>query len=151
LYTTEVSAPAETIFGLLADLPNYSRWLPTSSAYAATTNVEPYPVQLGTRYHDGRPTEPGKDWWGSVTGFRPPGSLDFQHTIGARQLFASIDVHIHYSVEPADGNTLVSRWLVLDVSMPLILRPLRRAITSAFDKENVRTMSALKGYAEAHP
>jgi hypothetical protein len=38
-----------------------------------------------------------------------------------------------------------------DVSMPSPLRPLRRAITSAFDRENLRTMAAVKKYAEAHP
>ena len=58
-------------------------------------------------------------------------------------------MHIHYSLEQEDGRTTVTRWLVLDVSMPLILRPLRRAITGSFDRENVRTMAALKTYAEA--
>jgi hypothetical protein len=48
-----------------------------------------------------------------------------------------------------DGRTAVTRWLVLDVSMPLIVRPLRRAITGSFDRENVRTMAALKSHAEA--
>lgn len=149
-YSAEISAPAASIFDLLADLPNYGRWLPGSTAYAATTDVEPYPVRLGSRYHDGKPAEPGKDWWGSVTGFQRPGSLDFQHTIGVRQLLATVDAHIHYSLEPAEGHTLVGRWLVLDFRMPLILRPARGAITAAFDKENVRTMAALKTCAEAH-
>lgn len=150
LYDVEISAPAASIFDLISDLPNYGRWLPGSAAYAATTDVEPYPVRLGTRYHDGKPAEPGKEWWGRVTGYQPPASLDFQHSIGVRQLFAKIDVHIHYSLEPAGAGTLVSRWLVLDVVMPLVLRPARRAITAAFDRENQRTMSALKGYAEAN-
>jgi hypothetical protein len=44
----------------------------------------------------------------------------------------------------------VTRWLVLDVSMPLILRPLRRAITSSFERENQRTMAALQTYARAY-
>jgi hypothetical protein len=35
--------------------------------------------------------------------------------------------------------------------MPLFVRPLRAAITSRFDKENVRTMAAVKAYAEANP
>jgi hypothetical protein len=35
--------------------------------------------------------------------------------------------------------------------MPIALRPLRRLITSSFDKENVRTIAAVKAYAEAHP
>ena len=39
--------------------------------FGRTTDVEPYPVQLGSRYHDGNPDEPGKSWWGTVTGFQP--------------------------------------------------------------------------------
>ena len=33
--------------------------------------------------------------------------------------------------------------------MPVLFRPLRPAVTSSFDKENVRTMAALKAYAES--
>jgi hypothetical protein len=108
-------------------------------------------VQLGSRYRDGKPAEPGKDWEGTVTGFQPPGSIDFHHTINVKQLRSTVDVHIHYSVEQQDGTTLVARWLVLDIAMPVVLRPLRRLITASFDKENIRTMAALKKYAEAHP
>jgi hypothetical protein len=65
------------------------------------------------------------------------------------QLRATVDVHIHYSFEPENASTRASRWLVLDISMPAITRPLRRLIIS-FDKENLRTMAAVKEYAEAH-
>jgi hypothetical protein len=61
-----------------------------------------------------------------------------------------VDVHIHYSFEQDDQGTVVNRWLVLDLRMPVALRPLRPLITSAFDKENLRTMAAVKQYAEAH-
>jgi Polyketide cyclase / dehydrase and lipid transport len=151
LYTSHVAAPAGTLFDLLSDLPNYGRWLPGSGQFAGTTDVEPYPVRLGSRYHDGKPDEPGKDWWGTVTGFQPPGSLDFRHTIAVPQLRATIDVHIHYSFEPEDGGTRVSRWLVLDIKMPAVVRPLRGLVVKAFDRENVRTIAAVKKYAEAHP
>jgi uncharacterized protein YndB with AHSA1/START domain len=150
LYGTRIAAPADLLFTLLTDLPNYGQWLPKSGQYAATTDVEPYPVALGTRYHDGQPDVPGKDWWGTVTGFQPPGSVDFHHTIPVRQVRGTVDVHIHYSIEPADTGTQVDRWLVLDVTMPVILRPLRRLVTAAFDQENLRTLAALKQYAEAH-
>jgi hypothetical protein len=149
-YTSKVAASPELLFGLLSDMPNYGRWLPPSGQFASTTDVEPYPVRLGSRYHDGKPGEPGKEWWGSVTGFQPPGSIDFHHTIPVRQLRATVDVHIHYSFEKDGQDTVVNRWLVLDVSMPVALRPLRTLITSAFDKENLRTMAAVKQYAEAH-
>jgi hypothetical protein len=148
-YTSSINAPAELLFRLLSDLPNYGEWLPGSAAFGHTTDVTPYPVTLGTRYHDGKPNEPGKDWWGTVTGFQPPGSLDFQHTIHVGQLAATVDVRIHYSLEAGEGGTVVTRWLVLDVTMPVVLQPLRALIITSFDKENVRTMAALKRYAEA--
>jgi hypothetical protein len=99
-YSSSVAASPAILFALLSDLPNYARWLPASAHFAETSDVEPYPVQLGSRYHDGTPGEPGKDWWGTVTGFQPPGSLDFHHTIQVSQLRATVDVHIHYSLEP---------------------------------------------------
>jgi hypothetical protein len=147
-YTAQVAAPPGVLFGLLADMPGYGRWLPGSPQFGKTTEVEPYPVRLGTRYHDGKPDEPGMDWWGTVTGFQPPGSLDFCHVIAVPQLRATVDVHIHYSFEPEGSGTLVSRWLVLDISMPRVLRPLRRLILRSFDKENLRTMDAVKKYAD---
>jgi len=151
LYSSKVAAPPSALFELLSDMLNYGRWLPRSDQFAETTDVEPYPVRLGSRYHDGKPGESGKDWWGTVTGFSPPGSLDFRHTIHVGQLRTTVDVHIHYSFEPDDGGTQVIRWLVLDITMPALLRPLRRLITGAFDKENARTMAVVKQYAEAHP
>jgi len=151
LYTSKVAAPPERLFELLSDMPNYSQWLSTSEEFSHTTDVEPYPVQLGSKYRDGRPSEPGKDWWGTVIGFEPPGSIDFHHTIHVTQLRATVDVHIHYAFEPEDGGTRVNRWLLLDLTMPLIARPLRTVVISKFDKENVRTMAAVKQYAEAHP
>jgi uncharacterized protein YndB with AHSA1/START domain len=151
LYTSKVAAPPERLFELLSDMPGYSRWLPASAEFSNTTAVEPYPVQLGSKYHDGKPDERGKNWWGTVTGFEPPGSIDFHHTIQITQLRTTVDVHIHYSFEAEDGGTRVNRWLLLDVKMPLITRPLRSVIISKFDKENARTMAAVKQYAEAHP
>lgn len=61
-----------------------------------------------------------------------------------------MDVHVHYSFEPENASTRVTRWQILDISMPAITRPLRRLILSSFDKEILRTMAAVKKYAEAH-
>lgn len=151
-YAAPIAAPAQVLFDLLADMPNYGRWLPGSDHFGRTADVEPYPVRLGTRYRDGKP-DSGEGWWGTVTGYQPPGSLDFQHTIHVAQLRTTVDVHIHYSLEPdptPDGaGTLVTRWLVLDFKMPAAFRPLRQLAIAAFDKENARTMDALRRYAES--
>lgn len=149
-YASTIVARPELLFSLLSDLPNYGRWLPPSGQFSGTTDVEPYPVRLGSRYHDGKPGVPGQDWWGAVTGFQPPGSIDFRHTIGVRPLRTTVDVHIHYSFEKEGQGTLVTRWLILDFSMPIVFRPLRPLITARFDQENLRTMAAVKQYAEAH-
>jgi len=155
-YAAPVAAPADVLFDLLADMPNYGRWLPGSDQFGHTTDVEPYPVRLGSRYRDGKPDGSGRDWRGTVTGFQPPGSLDFQHTIHVTEFRATVDVHIHYSLEPAastmsidTAGTVVTRWLVLDFAMPAAFRPLRRLAVAAFDKENARTMDALRRYAES--
>jgi uncharacterized protein YndB with AHSA1/START domain len=148
IYSATVKAPPSVLFQLLADLPHYAQWLPHSEQFAATTEVEPYPVQLGSRYHDGRPEEPGNEWWGTVIGFQPPGSLDFHQAIKVKQLRSQVDVHIHYSFEAVASGTELSRWLILDIAMPTVLRPLRRAIVSRFDSENVRTIGAVKVFAE---
>jgi hypothetical protein len=150
LYTVDIAAPAAELFGLVADMPNYGRWLPGSTAFGQTTDVEPYPVRLGSRYHDGKPGELGKEWWGEVTGFQPPGAVDFHHTITVRQLRATVDTNIHYSFEPAGATTRVTRWLVLSIDMPVFFRPLRQLIIRSYDTENVRTLAALAEYAEAH-
>ena len=144
LYSAEVAAPPELLFELLSDLPHYGDWLPASKSYDSTTDVDPYAVRLGSRYHDGKPGRTGKEWWGEVSGFQPPGSIDFHHTIEVNQARATIEVHIHYSFEPAGARTRVSRWLVLDIAMPVVLRPLRPLITRAFDQENRRTIAAAK-------
>jgi hypothetical protein len=66
------------------------------------------------------------------------------------QLRATVDVHIHYSFEPEGMGTQVTRWLMLDIRIPILFLPLRALITRSFDKENLRTMDAVKRYAEAH-
>jgi len=48
-YTAQIIGSPETIFDLIADMPNYGRWLPGSEAFGATTQVSPYPVRLITR------------------------------------------------------------------------------------------------------
>ena len=150
-YTSSINAPAEVLFRLLSDLPNYGDWLPGSAGVRADDRCR-RPTRCGAvaGTTTGSRTRPGKDWWGTVTGFQPPGSVDFQHTIHVRQLAATVDVHIHYSLEAAGRRApSVTRWLVLDVTMPVVFRPLRPLVTASFDKENVRTMAALKQYAEA--
>jgi hypothetical protein len=42
-----------------------------------------------------------------------------------------------------------SYWHKPDITMPVVVRPLRPLIAARFDQENVRTLAALRQYAEA--
>jgi ribosome-associated toxin RatA of RatAB toxin-antitoxin module len=43
-FTARIEGSPETIFNLIADMPNYGRWLPGSDVFGGTTLVSPYPV-----------------------------------------------------------------------------------------------------------
>ena len=83
-------------------------------------------------------------------GLQPPGHSTFTTRSTSPQLRKTIDTIIHYSFEQVDDGTQIAHWLALDITTPILLRPLRRRITQSIDKENVRTMAAVKQYAKAH-
>jgi hypothetical protein len=147
-YTAQIIGSPETSFDLIADMPNYGRWLPGSEAFGATTQVSPYPVRLGTTYLDAglageRP--------GSVTRFDRPKSTAFHHKMLLKRwpLIANIDAHILYTIEPIDSITAVTRDIDLTFQIPGIMKLAEPLVLSAFRKENVRLLPALKCYVEA--
>jgi len=92
-YTAQIKGSPEIIFDLIADMPNYGRWLPGSQAFGGTAEVSPYPVRLGTTYLDAGPAGQGP---GSVTEDDRPKSIGFHHTILLKQwpLTANIDARM---------------------------------------------------------
>jgi hypothetical protein len=149
-FTARIEGPPDVIFDLVADMPNYGRWLPGSQAFGGTTDVKPYPVCLGTTYLDAGPA--GKRP-GSVTGYDRPKFLAFHHTMLLQRgpLKADIDVHIRYRFEPIDNATFVVRDLDLQIRMPALLRIAEPLVLYAFRKENVRILAELKRYVESRP
>jgi hypothetical protein len=150
VFTTRIEGSQETIFDLIADMPNYGRWLPCSEAFGGTTEVSPYPVRLGTTYLDGGPAglRPG-----SVTGYDRPHYIAFHHTMLLKRgpLTANIDVHIRYTFEPLERATNVIRDLDLTIQIPGLLKVAEPLVVYAFRKENVRILAQLKRYVEAQP
>ncbi len=136
------------IFDLIADMPNYGRWLPGSQAFGGTTEVSPYPVRLGTTYLDAGPAgrRPG-----SVTAYDPPRHIAFHHTMLLKPgpLSADIDVHVRYTLEPVAGGTFVLRELDLAIQITGWMKIAEPFVLYAFRKENVRILAELKRYVEA--
>ncbi len=139
-FTIDIAKPVEQVFALIADLPNYSRWLPPSGLYGATTQVSDTPVTLGTTYVDGKQAK----LHGRVTEFRPPVALAFHQE--ARLLFSRLSIDIRYRLEPLGAHTRVYRTTtprlsgVLALLQPMIVRPIR--------DENLRTLAMMKQYLE---
>ncbi len=146
-FTAEIDGSPDIIFDLIADMPNYGRWLPGSQAFGATTEVTPYPVTLGTTYLDAGPA--GKRP-GSVTEFDPPRHIAFHHTMELElgPFRGNSDITIRYTLEPEGRTTRVLRELDMTMQAPFFLRPF---IIRAFRKENVRILAKLKRYVEALP
>src|ERR1700685_475432 len=119
-FTAQIGGPPEGVFDRVADLPNYSRWLPDSDVFGGTVNVTPYPVRLGTRYLDAGPVEKP----GEVTKFDRPRNIGFRHTVIIRRglLRTDIDARIDYSFEPKAGGTFVLRELHLEMDLHGILK-----------------------------
>jgi uncharacterized protein YndB with AHSA1/START domain len=150
VFTTRIVGPPRPIFDLIADMPNYGRWLPGSEAFGGTTKVAPYPVRLGTTYLDGGPAGERP---GSVTEFDPPRRICFHHTMLLRKgpLRADIDVHVHYALAPEAGTTVVVRTLDLTIEMRGWQKLALPFVLQGFRKENLRIMAELKRYIEGPP
>ena len=139
-FTIDIASPAEQVFALIADLPNYSRWLSPSGLYGATTQVSDTPVTLGATYVDGKQAT----LHGCVTEFRPPFAIAFHQE--ARLLLSRLTIDIRYRLEPLGAHTRVYRTTtprlsgVLALLQPMIVRPIR--------KENLRTLAMMKQYLE---
>lgn len=144
-FTTQIKGPPSTIFDLVADMPNYRRWLPDSSAFEGTVNVTPYPVQLGTTYLDAGPIEKP----GEVTEFDRPSHISFHHIVQIRRPFhTDVDARIRYTLTSKDSATFVERVLVLTFDLRGFLRLALPVLLIGFRQENNRTLAALKRYAE---
>ncbi len=104
-FTKQIAAAPEFIFELVADMPNYSRWLPNSSSFGGTVNVTPYPVRLGTTYLDAGPVEKP----GVVTEFDPPRHIAFRHTVQIRSgpLNTDVDAQIRYTLDARTEGCLL--------------------------------------------
>jgi uncharacterized protein YndB with AHSA1/START domain len=144
-WETDIRATAERVFSLLAELRDYDRWLPGSSAFRGTHRISEGPVGVGTTY-----VEPGPFGvrHGKVTEFEPPRRLAFEQPMTMRpRVFGVIGIRLWMTLTP-DGDAVdVRRELQLDPSGPV--KFLMPVVLGAFRSENVRLMKTLKAYAES--
>lgn len=141
VFTQDIRAPIEKVFELIANLPDYGKWLPPSSLYTAVTEYTNLPVQAGTTYVD-----QGKlsRMTGTVTVFEPPQRITFRQV--TETLFGSLTIEIRYVLEARGSTTHLTRNVTSSptgfyrLAEPLLLRSIR--------PEVVRILDMLKKYLE---
>jgi uncharacterized protein YndB with AHSA1/START domain len=143
-FKADIHASAERVFSLLAELRDYDRWLPRSSAFNGTHRISEGPIAVGTTY-----VEPGPLGvrHGTVTELVRPTRLSFHQPMTMRPRFLGvIDIHLTHTIAPHADFVSLLRVVSLTphgavtLAMPLVVR--------AFRVENERMMRTLKDFAE---
>jgi len=144
-FTTLIEGSAETIFGLIADLAHYDRWLPGSKAFGTITQISPLPIGVGTTYIDAGPSGTRR---GKVTDYQPPTRICFHQPMEVKQrlVTGTIDIHLRHTLEPVEKMTRVNRDLTLQIHG--LLKLAQPFVIAAFRQENERVLLALKLYVE---
>lgn len=144
-FTALINGSAETIFGLLADLEHYYRWLPGSEAFGGITEIAPLPVGLGTKYIDAGPSGVRH---GEVTEFEPPTHISFHQPMQVKQglLRGTIDIHLRHVLTQEGQMTRLNRDLKLGIGG--MLKAVQPVVLASFRKENERMLRILKAYVE---
>ena len=146
-FESEIRASAERVFSLLADLRDYDRWLPRSSAFRGTAAISEGPVAAGTTY-----VEPGPlgTRHGTITRMDRPTRLAFEQpmTLKPRAL-GVIGIKLFHTLTPRGPSVHLLRALELSPWGPV--RFAMPFVVAMFRVENERMMRTLKTYAEANP
>jgi len=142
-----IEASAEAIFAAVVDLRGYGRWLPSSGAYPGTTEISSDPVAIGTTYVEASSAGVRR---GTITELVAPTLVTFHQPMTMRPaLVGTIDITVRYTLAPAGpGATTVRRVVSLTLPAPLTL--VRPVVLRQFRTESMRTLRALKAFAENH-
>jgi uncharacterized protein YndB with AHSA1/START domain len=142
--TTEIRRPAAEVFEVITDLRGYGRWLGSSADYGGTTEISDDPVTAGTTYVE--PSRVGVRR-GTVTEFRAPELVTFDQPMTLRpKVFGVIDIQVTYSLIPVEDGVRLER--VVTVALPWQAKLVAPLVLARFRRESVRTVQALKVFAE---
>jgi uncharacterized protein YndB with AHSA1/START domain len=143
-FESDIGASADRVFSLLADLRDYDRWLPPSSAFHGTSQISDGPIEVGTTYVEPGPFGTRR---GVVTALEWPRRLDFEQPMTLRpRMFGVIGIKLFHTLTPRDHGVHVLRRLELTPRGPIRLAT--PFVISAFRAENERMMKVLKAFAE---
>ena len=136
-----VRQPPDVVFGVIADMRSYDRWLPGSGTFSGVATLSPGPVGLGTTYTDRGPLAAMQ---GEVTEYVPSESIGFRQLLRIPPLPGSFTIQAKYALRAVDLDTSVERTVsvhgegVVALAKPVLLYSIRR--------ESWRIMRRLQRY-----
>jgi uncharacterized protein YndB with AHSA1/START domain len=145
-FTTTINRPAEVVFSLIADLPNYSQWLSPSNLFEQTMQISDSPIKLGSTYLD---KGQASTMQGKITEFQPPNRLTFFQTTQFKILIfpVGLDIQIQYVLERIENGTRVNRNTTVDAKG--VARLAQPMLIKSIKAENERILATMKAYLEA--
>ncbi len=140
-FETLIERPIEDVFNLIADLPHYSEWLPSSNLYGSVTQYTGMPIGRGTQYVDqGKTTRMN----GRVTAFETPKYITFEQSTVS--MLGALEVEIRYTLESAEEGTRVIR--EVDVHPGGAFGLVQGRLLKSISQESERILAAMKAWLE---
>jgi uncharacterized protein YndB with AHSA1/START domain len=144
-WETDINASADRVFSVLADLRDYDRWLPRSTAFNGTTTISEGPIGVGTAYVE--PSMLGTRN-GTVTEYVRPTRLDFEQPMSLKpRALGVVGIRLSHTITAGPGSVHLVR--VLQLSPRGLVKYAMPLVVPAFKAENERMMRTLKAYAES--
>ena len=141
-----VRQPPDVVFGVLADIRSYDRWLPESGTFTSVATISPGPVGLGTTYTEGGPLTVMR---GEVTDYAPPDSIAFVQHLRIPLLPGSFTIQVKYRLRVVDLDTVLERTVTVHAEGSL--RLLQPIMVMTIRRESWRTLRALQRHLATRP
>jgi uncharacterized protein YndB with AHSA1/START domain len=135
VFNKDIHCPPEAVFGLIADLPNYGKWLPPSNLFKTVTEYSELPVRAGTTYVD-RGTR--SIMVGTVTELERPKHISFRQVTSS--FVGRLEIEIRYTLEAAGDTTHLTRRVSIKaagvywVLQPYLVRTIRAEVERILEK-----------------
>jgi hypothetical protein len=145
-FAVTLRQPPEAIFGIVADLRSYGRWLPGSGTFAGVGTISSGAIGLGTTYTDRGPLTAMR---GEVTEYAAPQSVCFRQVLRMPPLPGSFTIQVRYVLQAMDLETHLER--TVTVHARGVLRLLQPILLLSIWRESWRVLHTLEGYLTTPP
>jgi uncharacterized protein YndB with AHSA1/START domain len=140
---TTIDRPISDVFGRLADLDDYRKWMPRTGLFRRSGQTAGGPLGPGTTYFDA--TRMGT-FHGEVTDYEPPGRIGFRETL---RLFGSdlMEARPNYTLEADQQKTIVHH--VAEGELFGAMRLMKPVAALLARSERARTVKTLRRSLES--